>query len=129
MSSLQKKYNDWLDSGGDSIIFFAKNNLLGDKQEKLRQELEENYQALQEKRSKDPKERLKIISKRIKNYRQHENDAYVYGPGEIKEVRTLLNHAPEDIEFLLECNEQLCKRVKNLFYELRNVNSRRRKRR
>ena len=98
---LQEKYNDWRDKGKHSVNFFAINKLLDDKYKNLRENLEKNYLLLQEKRQTDPKERLKIIRKRLKNYHKHENSPYAYYQTEIDEVRTLLKHAPADIEFLL----------------------------
>ncbi len=129
MSSLQKKYNDFMDSGGHAVTFYAKNELLDDKHEKARQELKKNYQALEKKREKDPKERLKIIRKRLENYHEHTNDSYAYYQTEINEVRTLLQHASADIEFLLKEIEQLQKKRKNLWMELRAANNRLRKKR
>lgn len=109
MSSLQKKYNDWRDRGKKFVDFLAKNNLLGPEHEQLQRQLEENYRKLEQKRKTNPKERLKIINKRIKNYNKHKNDPYVYFPEEISEVSVLLDNAPRDIQFLLEIIEQLQK--------------------
>lgn len=129
MSSLQEKYNDFMDSGGHAVTFYAKNNLLDDKHEKTCQELKKNYRELEEKRQKDPKERLKIIHKRLENYQKHTNDPYAYHQTEINEVRTLLHNAPADIEFLLKEIERLQKKRKNLWIELRAANNQLRKRR
>ncbi len=117
-NKLQEKFNDWCDAGGHAVEFYAKNQLLGDKHETMRQELEKNYQELEEKRQKDPSERIKIIRKRLDNYNKHQNDPYAYFPGEINEVRTLLHHAPEDIEFLLTLVGLQDKRIDKITCEL-----------
>jgi len=101
LGKLQEKYNDWCDSGGNPVDFYANNGFLGGERKITRQELEHDYRILKEKRQIDPNERIKIIRKRLENYQKHQNDPYAYFQGEIKEVRTLLHHAPEDIEFLL----------------------------
>ncbi len=44
---------------------------------------------------------LEEIRKRLEEYKEHCNDPYAYDRGEIKAVRELRSHAPEDIEFLL----------------------------
>jgi len=47
------------------------------------------------------KQRIEEIRKRLEEYKTHKNDPYAYYPEEIKAVRELKSHAPEDIEFLL----------------------------
>lgn len=107
MSSLQEKYNNWCDEGKHPISFYALNNILGDKHKQLRKELEGNYQKLQKIRKDNPQERLKIIRQRIKNYRQHEDDPYAFYPGEVDAIRVFLEHAPDDMEFLINKIEEI----------------------
>jgi len=107
MSPLQEKYNDWCDAGKHPVNFYAQNNILGNKYEELCRELEDRYQKLEEDRKNNPQERLKIIRKRIKNYRQHEDDPYVFYPSEVDFIRVFLEHAPDDIEFLINKIEEL----------------------
>lgn len=45
---------------------------------------------------------LNGIKNRLKEYREHENDAYDFDPGETKAVKNLQNNAADDIEFLLK---------------------------
>ena len=47
------------------------------------------------------KQRIEEIRKRLEEYKKHEGDPYAYYPEEIRAVRELKTHAPEDIEFLL----------------------------
>lgn len=47
------------------------------------------------------KKRIEEIQKRLEEYHKHKNDPYFYDYAEIKAIREWLNHAPEDIEFLL----------------------------
>jgi len=124
MGSLQKKYNDFMDAGGHAVSFYAKNQLLNDdtKSKKTRQKLEDNYQKLQEKRQKYPKERIKIIRKRLKNYLPA--TSYDYGI-----INTFQDNAPADIEFLLNENDWLHTRIKNLWFALRTANEQLRKNR
>jgi|WetSurMetagenome_2_1015567.scaffolds.fasta_scaffold441091_2 hypothetical protein len=46
-------------------------------------------------------EKIAAIRKRIADFHAHENDAYVYDPGEIREIREMHDNATADIEFLL----------------------------
>lgn len=45
---------------------------------------------------------LNGIKNRLKEYREHENDAYDFDPGETKAIKDLQNNAADDIEFLLK---------------------------
>lgn len=47
------------------------------------------------------KKRIEEIRKRLEEYHKHKNDPYAFYHEEIKAVRELKSHAPEDIEFLL----------------------------
>lgn len=133
MNPVQKMYNDWCDAGKDEVEFVMKNKKQIFASGTTPRELQENYRELEKKRKTDPKERLKIVRKRAKNYRKKEpfinhNERYHYFQEEEKEVCTFIEHAPADIEFLLKEIKQLNKKRKNLWMELRAVNNQLRKR-
>jgi len=55
--------------------------------------------------------KLKAIEQRLIDYDKHKNEPFAYYHGEIKAVRELIEHAPEDIRFLL-CELLLRKNAK-----------------
>ncbi|OGY64486.1 MAG: hypothetical protein A3I24_03910 [Candidatus Harrisonbacteria bacterium RIFCSPLOWO2_02_FULL_41_13b] len=54
-----------------------------------------------QKSPKKTRARIAAIQKRIRNYREHENNYFDFHPEENEAVSALYLHAIEDIEFLL----------------------------